>query len=377
LNWKSIALWGLVLSFGSACSDNDTITSPEPPPLSSSQEAVSSSSSSLDIPIEPASSSSAAYTDGGALRSPCEFSFGAGWRTKNNDETFFRGLDHMAVWIGDNAWFNTGFEGLMLHTALRIDAVPMFYAYVIAEFGKDHGLDDCDTGKLPNLCTQGAAIIRQYWADSILARYSAYASGVRDHAASFFDHEVNPDTLTTIWLIEPDFYQYSVSGSEQDLNYDQEGGGIPDAEMGKMVKQIIDTIHTYLPAARISLDISPWITNIAKLTAWYANFDMDRIDYVHTSGGRTLANSENIRSGQTKWSTIHDISGKPIIADAGYGTSGTGLGHAKEWDKPININARIANGVVAITQMDAALDYPDRATELRSQITPLLGCPSP
>lgn len=187
---------------------------------------------------------------------------------------------------------------------------------------------------------------------------------------------MDPADFESIWLIEPDFYQYSESGSKQKEKFDgiaQLDGGIPDSMMGVYFKQIVDTIKAYLPAAKIAIDISPWALD---QEAWYSNFDMDIVDFASTSGGRTYSSTEKIRpTNPATWSDIARITGKPVLADAGYDAGGEGTGHAKMWDQPANINARIENGVIGVMQMDAALDYPARLDTIRPQITAKIpGC---
>ena len=284
----------------------------------------------------------------------------------HEEADFYRGLDYIAVWLGDNDFYNA-FEARMVETAVSIKATPMIYAYVIAEFGKDHGLEDCDMVKAEvTHCTHGAGIIREYFNDSILYRYEQYAAGLRDQVES--NLELDPNTFESIWLIEPDFYQYSQSSSLQraaSKQSEQVGGGIPDAEMGFYFSQIVGVIKKYLPAAKIAIDISPWIKD--KL-AWYSNFDLGQVDYASTSGGRTTAGSAYIRGREATWAEMFGLLGKPVLADAGYDAGGVGTGHAKVWDLPENINARIADGVVGVMQMDAENGYPARADSIRSQL---------
>jgi hypothetical protein len=304
---------------------------------------------------------------------PCKFNFGAAWQAASEDKEHYAGVDYIAVWLGDNDFYNA-FEARMIDMCLEVKATPMIYAYVIAEFGKDHGLSDCDMAKESTHCTHGASLIREFFADSILARYKAYAVGMREQIE--FYYSMDPKEFESIWLIEPDFYQYSHSGSEQKVRYDsiaQVGGGIPDSLMGVYFEQIVQVIKQELPKAKIAIDISPWIENPES---WYSNFNLDVIEFASTSGGRTLAGSEKIRSGNPMtWKQIAEITGKPILADAGYDKGGKGTGHAQIWDDVSNIKARLADGVIGVMQMDAALDYPKRLDTIRVQLeNPLPQC---
>lgn len=304
---------------------------------------------------------------------PCQFNFGAAWRSNREDSTYYSGLDYISVWLGDNVFYNT-FEQRMVEMCVKKHATPMIYAYVIAEFGKDHGMDDCDVasrnGK-KSLCVYGADLIRQYFADSIMFRYKKYARGMSEQVLRLLDAN---EVFEPIWMIEPDFYQYSQMASEQSVDNkgeEQLNGGIPDSMMGVYFKQIVDTIKYYLPDAKIAIDISPWVTDkdSTGLEKWFSHFDMSLVDYVSTSGGRTQANSEKIRNAnKLTWKKLYDTLKKPILADAGYSAGGNGTGHAVIWDDIANLEARAKDGVVGVMQMDAALDYPLRASYIRSRL---------
>ena len=118
-------------------------------------------SSSADLPIAESSSSGDDLSSSSALSSsslfvhqkgfsPCQFNFGAGWQAAHEDSAFYDGLDYISVWLGDNDYFNF-FEERMFDMTRVVHATPMIYAYVIAEFGKDHELDDCDIKNHQNL----------------------------------------------------------------------------------------------------------------------------------------------------------------------------------------------------------------------------------
>ena len=296
----------------------------------------------------------------------CKFNFGAAWQSASENREHYEGVDYIAVWLGDNSFYNS-FEKRMIDMCEEVHATPMIYAYVIAEFGKDMGLKDCDMAKDSTHCTHGASLIREFFADSVLSRYKAYAEGIREQYEFYYNKDI--DTVEVLWLIEPDFYQYSDMAAKQKFDYDstvQIGGGIPDSLMGEYFKQIVEVIKKELPASKIAIDISPWIL---EPKAWYKNFDLNLIDYASTSGGRTSASTERIRTSDTMtWKEIHDILKKPILADAGYDKGGVGTGHAKPWDKVENINMRIADGVIGVMQMDAALDYPLRLDSICVQL---------
>ena len=275
----------------------------------------------------------------------CSFNFGRQWV----EGATLAKLNHVAIWLGDNETYNNYWEGKMLSAASDNNVTPVFYAYVIAEYGKDHGLKDCDMGS-PNHCTGGAKMIRNNWG-AIIARYSSYAKGIKDNYGT---------SKPTIWLIEPDFVQYSVTGDSKS-SHNQEGGGIPDADLaGKYFNEIVSTIKAQLPNAKIAVDISPWFNN--DLKTWYNLFDKSKINFAFTSGGRTQGNNARIRSDNNNnvtWANVYSWLGKKIIADDGYGVGGASNSDYAEWLNVSNLNSRIADGVVALTIQEPVSSYYD------------------
>ena len=273
----------------------------------------------------------------------CRFNFGRQWHNSFNENTDFsgKGLSHLAIWIGDNDNYNQYWEGSMVRAAKKNNLTPVFYAYVIAEYDKDQGFSDCDVGS-PNHCTNGAETIRNKWSN-IIGRYKSYAQGVAQDFGT---------SGTTIWLIEPDFFQYSVSGDNHDTRFSQVGGGIPDADLcGKYFNDIVSAIKSALPNAKIAVDISPWLND--NIITWYANFDKSKIDYLFTSGGRTQGDQDRIRGDNNNLLTWAGASaamgGKKIIADDGYGVGGASNNDYVEWQNVSNLNNRISDGVIGLT----------------------------
>ncbi len=273
----------------------------------------------------------------------CSFNYGREWTSGAS----LNNLNHVAIWLGDNDFYNEYWEGKMIEEAKKHSLTPVFYAYVIAEYGKDNGLEDCDVGT-PNHCTDGANLIRNKWND-ILSRYKTYAQGIaQDYGSS----------KKTIWLIEPDYIQYSVTGSAKS-HYNQNGGGIPDADLaGKYFNDIVSTIKQYLPNAQIGVDISPWLND--DLKTWYNLFDKSKINYAFTSGGRTQGNQARIRNDNNNnvtWANVHSWLGKKIIADDGYGIGGGPTNDYQDWMNVSNLNSRIQDGVIAITIKEPSTEF--------------------
>lgn len=293
-----------------------------------------------------------------AALDPCKFSFGTGWNGPNAN--YAASTDYVTIWAGGDEEWNADWIGAMIKATRPggklAGKTPVFYSYIIAFTARrDLGLKDCNVGT-PNLCQKGSNFIRQRKA-RILSQYEKYASEAAKVAGS--------DPI--VWMMEPDYYQYAQAGSQQ------EGGPLTFAEAGAFMGEIVATVRKSLPSAVFSLDISPWIGDPAK---WYGSFNMADFTYINTSGGGTDANTAKIRAanGMT-WKSIHDITHKPIIADDGYGVAGSGTFHDATWDDANNLTARIADGVVAISQANPKADWNTTLTSLQGQL-PKPGCSS-
>ncbi|MDG5816529.1 carbohydrate binding domain-containing protein [Chitinispirillales bacterium ANBcel5] len=286
---------------------------------------------------------------------PCGFNFGMTYAENREipDE-----VNYLTIWAGcdEENRFNNYWHGEMLRTCIQHNKTPVFYAYIIAFAARrERGLQDCDKNSSNNLCTDGANFIRENWSE-IKAEYSMYASETAN---------IWGTSEPIIWLMEPDFYQYNSSS--------QQGGGISAQELGEKMNELVTIIKSHLPNAIISVDISPWIEDQA---AWYNNFDMSTFSYANTSGGRTSAHSQYIRANEnpTTWNEIHNITGLGIIADDGYGVGGGNTGHDDTWDDVNNLNARIADGVVAITQADPKPNWGATIQQIRPQLDDIITC---
>jgi hypothetical protein len=233
--------------------------------------------------------------------------------------------------------------------------VPAMVAYVIAFTARrDQGLQDCNVSGTTNLCKYGATYLRGH-KDRILAQYAMYAKGFAGACGT---------TKPLIWMMEPDYYQYSSGGDAQALT---------PKEAGDFMTQMVATVRQNLPNAVFSLDVSPWIPNNGR--DWYSNFSLGDFTFINTSGGGTDANNSKIRSSNAMtWAGVHMVTGKPILADTGYGAAGSATGHDALWDVVGNINARIADGVVSITQYNPSSSWASTISQIRPQLS-AVPCP--
>jgi hypothetical protein len=169
--------------------------------------------------------------------------------------------------------------------------------------------------------------------------------------------------------MEPDWYQYTGSSQTQPMT---------EAQAGSIMGQFVMAVKQSLPNARFSLDISPWVgSNGADNGAeWFSHFDMSLFSFINTSGGSTQGNATKIRSSnQMTWAGVSKAAGKPILADTGYGVNGSSAGPDANWDSASNINARIADGVISISQYNPASSWGSTISSVRSQLTTPKVCP--
>ena len=234
--------------------------------------------------------------------------------------------------------------------------VPVDVTYIAANYVKGQNkLCDCNVSGCAggNLCNYGAQYITQDWA-TILSQYTSNSTG-------FSCLNGRP----IVFEMEPDWYQYYAGGQTQAWT---------PAQAGTNMTALVTALKSSLPNAVFSMDISPWIPNNGS--AWYTNFNMSLFTFVNTSGGGTAANSTKIRTNNAMtWAGVHGVTGKPILADTGYGANGGSAGHDAAWDVVANINARIADGVVSIAQYNPVNTWGSTISGIRSQLSTPSICP--
>jgi hypothetical protein len=234
--------------------------------------------------------------------------------------------------------------------------VPAVVTYVIAFAARrDEGLQDCNVSGSTNLCLYGATYIRNH-TQRILDIYNSYAQGYASCWGT---------SRPIIFLMEPDYYQYHAGGDANALS---------PQEAGDLMGNIVATMRQHLPNAFFSLDISPWIPDNGA--GWYSAFNLGDFTFIHTSGGGTDADSSRIRQvTDMTWAGVSGVTGKPILADTGYGAAGSSEGHDTVWDVPSNINARIADGVVGISQYNPNSNWGNTISQIRPQLNTPSRCP--
>jgi hypothetical protein len=296
---------------------------------------------------------------GGKVFSKCRFHFGTidsqATSTKNGGATLISQLDFFTPgWMMGT--FNQGYVCTEANGALA-GLVPVDVTYIAANYVKNQNkLCDCNVSGCSggNLCSYGSQYITQDWA-AILAAYTSNSTGF---AACLGGKPI-------IFEMEPDWYQYTGGGQTQAWTA---------AQAGTNMTALVNALKSSLPNAVFSMDISPWIPTNGS--AWYPNFNMSLFTFINTSGGGTAANSTKIRTNNAMtWAGVSQVTGKPILADTGYGANGGSAGPDTAWDDPTNINARIADGVVSISQYNPSTTWGTTISNVRSQLNAPKVCP--
>ena len=294
----------------------------------------------------------------GKVFSQCRFHFGTiDSQAKNGGASMISQLDFFTPgWMMGT--FNQGYVCTESASGGALAGlVPVDVTYIAANYVKNQNkLCDCNVSGCSggNLCNYGAQYITQDWS-TILSQYTSNSTGF---AACLGGRPI-------IFEMEPDWYQYYAGGQTQAWT---------PAQAGTNMTALVNALKSSLPNAVFSMDISPWIPNNGS--AWYTSFDMGLFTFINTSGGGTAANNTKIRSNNAMtWAGVHQVTGKPILADTGYGANGGSAGPDAAWDVPANINARIADGVVSISQYNPSSSWGSTISGIRSQLSTPSICP--
>jgi uncharacterized repeat protein (TIGR02543 family) len=272
-----------------------------------------------------------------------------GCTTNLSDLNIPTGENFVAMFIGWNQPASTQLapapqnaqEGQFLTWATSLSATPIWYTYIIADGAKvAMGLTDCNTGGgSGTLCAQGTAYIRNY-RSTIISQYQAYAQ----FAASKFG-----TSKPMIWALEPDFYQYASNSSP-----------LSNSEVTSLLTDIVGAIKGAMPNAVISMDISPWAPD-----SWFTSLPLSLFTYMNTSGGISQPGSTIANGNALTWAHLHSLTGKPMIADDGYGTAGTLTNPNSGWASTSNVTARMNDGVIGLMEAYPTSSWTSTITSLQ------------
>jgi hypothetical protein len=272
------------------------------------------------------------------------------WGTQNPGGSLsgLSALQFVSFWIGSEARADGTLSGCSGCTWLTnqvskvSNLTPVFYGYIIGFYGHANGLPDGNVAPNgPNLTTGGANLIRNNRA-KIIQMYGSYA--LQAHTAW--------PTKPLVWLLEGDFVQYTGTSQASPLSY---------AELAQLAEDITCAIKANMPNAVVAINHSTWNTNDVTNKFWTAmagvNYDMawtsgaGNVNDFFTPG--TTAKSYN--GATATYAYLHNLTGRTILVDTSFGLSGAG----DSWSDTgaANLNARIADGVIAVNVTSPASNY--------------------
>jgi hypothetical protein len=320
--------------------------------------------------------SSSAGDTGGAMGAdkvfdPCRFHFGTIDSVAKANPSIIPQIDYFTPgWMGQKDTFDMSYVCTEANAGGALAGkVPVIVAYVAAFYAKRHfGLCDCNVsscGANNDLCHAGSADITNNLTN-IVNVYKSYAQGFAGCYGT---------TKPIVFEMEPDFYQYTYTGIET--------APWTFAQAAQIMSQFVSAVKTYLPNAAFSMDISPWVGTNNNTGGdgsdngknWYSYFDMSLFTFINTSGGGTDAATAKIRGDAMTWAGVNAVTGKPILADTGYGVAGSPAGPDPAWDNATNINARVTDGVIGVAQYNPASTWGSTISAVRSQLKTPRYCP--
>ncbi|HKU43446.1 MAG TPA: hypothetical protein VJR89_35030, partial [Polyangiales bacterium] len=234
--------------------------------------------------------------------------------------------------------------------------IPVYYAYFIGFFGKANGLPDGNENpNAPNLTTDAAQLIRDH-RQQLIDIYAMYA---KQTAAVWKDKPL-------IWLLEGDFVQYTGESQKNRLNY---------TELGALSRDITCAIKSNMPNALVAVNQSTWNADQVTRDFWAALKDSN-YDLVWTTGVpnnmgffEAGTNSSSYNKATATYAFVSQLTGRKIFVDTSFGLSGM----SDSWSgaSPSDLNARIADGVIAANVTMPASNYVQTVKALLPQLQPI------
>jgi hypothetical protein len=270
-----------------------------------------------------------------SFSSNCNFKFGQTWSNLNKD---YSQMDYITIWASN---LPTQYYNDMLRVCMEQRKTPVFYAYFIGSLAKEQwNLQDCRSNGSPNLCQKGAEFIRTKRTE-ILHRYRMFANETA---------RLMGQSSESIWLIEPDFWQYH--GENQ-----QQNGALNGQYMRELYDMISQAIRCELPNARLAWNI-PTELDEQSFSNWWNFFKTSQyVDFVYSNDGQTRVSSDFARGGNSlRWEFIYNLTKKRIIVDTV---------DLNEWNNLNFINERINDGFYAVTQLNSRSEWNAIARNMR------------
>jgi len=278
----------------------------------------------------------------------CEMAWGANADGQSQRASFAGYMNFVTSWVLEG-------EPGLAQAISNTDAIPVYYGYIIGDTGHDHGLPDCNLGGPPNLCTDGARMIREN-RNEIISKYGA---------AALASHNANNGKVA-VWLLEGDFMQYHDGTDQQDaLSY---------AELGQLAEDITCAIKSNQPNAVVAMNHTTWNGDDETDQFWGA-MPMEVLDMVWTTGRgnnngyiRADGDADAYNGTTARYDYVSNLTQRKIFVDESFGAS-------QENDSWLNqqagtLNSRISEGVIAINLTGSSL--PGNLQSAISTITPQL-----
>jgi hypothetical protein len=256
----------------------------------------------------------------------CDFAWGV-----NDEGSVPDYVDFISKWVGYENDIPSACDGCSWLSGLASrNVVPMYIAYFIAYRAKLEGYDDCNLDfDGQNLCTHGAQFIKENRGE-IIDIYESYAR--RSYQAT--------SSKPVVWLIEPDFIQYT--GSEQN-------SPLSMGELGSLATDIVCAIKSNMPNAVIALTHSSWIRE-PEYSSYWSNMPLDLADFVHETGradtGAYLNDTDAANRSDGTWNYLGSLTGKPVLADTSFGV--TEMNDSWSTSSASTLNGHIESGLAGV-----------------------------
>jgi hypothetical protein len=268
--------------------------------------------------------------------------------------TGYNYLQFMSFWIGaearaDGTLGSCSACNWLTRNVTPTNLIPVFYAYIIGFYGHANGLPDGNQAPNgPNLTTGGANLIRNNRA-KIIQMYGSYAA--QAHAVW--------GTKPLIWLLEGDFVQYTGASQANPLTY---------AELAQLAEDISCAIKSNMPNAIVAINHSTWNANDVTNRYWAAMAAVS-YDLVWTTGSgnangffTTGTTATSYNGATATYAYLHRVTGRTMLVDTSFGLSA----NSDSWSNigAAMVNARIADGVVAVNVTTSETGYQQNITSL-------------
>ena len=247
----------------------------------------------------------------------------------------------------------SGREGFQLNMCNDFMLTPVWYSSIIAEGAKQKlGIPECDSMGI-GVCSLGAQYIRDNRV-LIINQYKAYAA----YAANYNNWGTSRPIVI---VLDRNFYQYTSSKQKNPLSY---------FEASLLLSDIANAIQTILPKALISADIASGADDLW----WSQTMPYSQIELMSTSGGASLPSDTIHRGDSLTWQKMWSFAKKGMIADDGYATGGV---PNPNWLNADNLNLRIADGLIGLTEAIGDTAWESKVQTIRPQLHQLKTCNLP